>query len=646
MAWVRKQYKTGLAPDSYLTVDEWADKNRMLSNAASSEPGPWRTSRTPYLREIMEALSPSSPYERVIFMKGAQIGATEMALNWLGYIIDKSPGPTLLVAPSLDMAKDQSKTRIDPMIEDCPTIRGKVAEQRSRDGGNSALMKEFPGGFIAMTGANSPRSMRSKPIRNLFLDEVDSYPGDVGGEGDPVMLATARTRTFRRRKIFMASTPTIEGRSRIESAYKQTDQRRFYVPCPRCGKYQVLTWPHIKWDPSYPEGAWYECEHCGGRIENYEKETMLAKGHWRSEVPGYHGRFVGFFLSSLYSPVGWYSWGEAAVDFTEAVRDQQKLKTFVNTVLGECWQERGDAPEWEKMFMGRNQSWRRGEVPEGGLLLTAGTDVQKDRIEVLIRAWGRDLENWVVDHRVLMGDTADLGGAPWSGLDALMSESFPLAGYPEVFLHISSLALDTGFQTQTCYSWSRKYFPPRVMPIKGQDSLSIMIAQPKAVDVVLNGKRKSRSLKLFNIGVSLLKSELYAWLRLPKPGTGETVPVGYCHLPNMDEEWFKQLCAETMVQHQAKGGHVTYEWVQLRPRNEVLDMMCYSRAAAALCQIDKYTTAHWDRLEETITGSIAPRVQEISSVPVIPPVENPQVQKPSVRIIQRRRGQISSGFHA
>jgi len=404
----------------------------------------------------------------------------------------------------------------------------------------------------------------------------------------------------------------------------------------------VLTWLHVKWLPANPAGAWYECEHCGGRIENYEKEQMLARGHWKAEVKGYRGKSVGFFISALYSPVGWYSWGEAAVDFVEASRDQQKLKTFINTVLGECWQERGDAPEWEKMFMTRDLSWNRGEVPEGGLLLTAGADVQKDRIEVLVRAWGRDLENWVVDHHVLMGDTADLGGAAWAGLDAIMSESFP--NHSGAQLHISSLALDTGFQTQSCYSWSRKYMPPRVMPIKGQDSLSIMIAQPKAVDVVLNGKKKTHALKLFNIGVSLLKSELYAWLRLPIPGAGETVPVGFCHLPNMDEEWFKQLCAETMVEHKAKGGRVSYEWMQLRPRNEVLDMMCYSRAAAALCQIDKFTTAHWDRLEESITGSISPRIQP---APVAPPIENPNTQtfKPSARIIKRRRGQISSGFH-
>lgn len=636
--WVFQQFKAGLAPDPLMSVSEWADKFRFLSHTASAEPGPWRTDRTPYLREIMDALSSSSRYERVVFMKGAQVGATEMGLNWLGYIIDKAPGPALLVGPTVEMAKAQSKTRIDPMILDCPSLLDKVADQKSRDSGNTMLMKEFPGGFLAMTGANSPASLRSKPIRYLMLDEVDAYPGDVGGEGDPVTLALARTRTFSRRKIFIPSTPTISGHSRIEKAYKESDQRRFYVPCPRCGGFQVLIWARVKWDSGRPEGAWYECEHCGGKIHNFEKDGMLSRGEWRAEVKDYHGRTAGFHLSSLYSPVGWFSWGEAATQFVEAKKSQELLKVFVNTVLGECWEERGEAPEWERLYMGREE-YRIGVVPDGGLLLTAGADVQKDRIEVLVRAWGRGLENWVIDHRIFMGDTADLGGEPWRRLDELMAEGFEHERGST--LHISSLAIDTGFQTQNCYTWARRYQPPRVMPVKGQDSLSIMIAQPKAVDVVLNGKRKSRALKLFNVGVSLLKSELYAWLRLPHPGPGEATPIGYCHLPDMDEEWYKQLCSETLVQREAKGGRVMYEWVQLRPRNEVLDMMIYSRAAAALCNVDKFTTVHWDRLEEAVVGSIRQRAPR--PVPQSSPAPAPAAPRASSGIAKRRRGQLSSG---
>jgi phage terminase large subunit GpA-like protein len=209
-------------------------------------------------------------------MKGAQVGATEMGLNWLGYIIDNVPGPTLVVAPTVDMAKAQTKTRLDPMIASCPTISVKVSEPRSRDGTNTMMLKEFPGGFIGMTGANSGAALRSKPIKNLMLDEIDAYPSNVSGEGDPVNLALARTRTFPRRKIFMASTPTTAGRSRIEKAYQESEQKRFYVPCPKCGGYQVLKWSRVKWEPGKPREAWYECEHCACRIENWEKETIFS----------------------------------------------------------------------------------------------------------------------------------------------------------------------------------------------------------------------------------------------------------------------------------------------------------------------------------------------------------------------------------
>lgn len=624
-----------LEPDPYQTISEWSDKNRILSSQSSGEPGLWRTSRTPYLKAIMDSLSPGSRFERVVFMKGAQVGATEMGLNWLGYIIDKMPGPTLVVAPTVDMAKAQTKTRLDPMIAACPALAAKISEPRSRDGSNTMMLKEFPGGFIGMTGANSGASLRSKPIKYLMLDEVDAYPGNVSGEGDPVNLALARTRTFPGRRIFLASTPTVSGRSRIEKAYNESDKRRFYVPCPRCGGYQVLQWPRVKWDPGNPRDAWYECEHCGGRIENWEKESMLPKGEWRSEVPEYQGIVAGFYLSSLYSPVGWFSWGEAASMFLEAKKNVELLRVFVNTVLGECWEERGDAPEWERLYLNREE-YEMGRVPTGGLLLTAGADVQQDRIEVLIRAWGRGMENWIIDHRVFMGNTADLGSEPWHRLDELMSESFEHEIGAN--LHISSLALDTGYNTQQCYAWARRYQAPRVMPVKGQQSLAVIVSQPKAVDVAIDGKRKSAALKLFNVGVSLLKSELYAWLRLPHPGPGEAVPVGYCHLPDRDEEWFKQLCSETLVEHQVKGGRTVYEWVQIRPRNEVLDMMVYSRAAAALCNVDKFTSAHWDRLEEAVIGHVTPRQQ---------PRQQPQNQpapKPSDRIVKRRRGIISGGI--
>jgi phage terminase large subunit GpA-like protein len=391
----------GARPDPLLTVSEWADRYRRLSQRASAEPGPWRTERTPYAKEIMDCLSASSPVERVVLIKGAQLGGTEVGNNWLGYIIHQAPGPCLAVQPTVEMAKRNSKQRIDPLIEESEALRGLVSEPRSRDSGNTTLAKEFPGGMLVMTGANSAVGLRSMAVRYLFMDEVDAYPGDVDGEGDPIKLALARTRTFARRKIFMVSTPKITGLSKIEAAFDDSDQRRYWVPCPHCQEFQVLRFAQLRWPRQQPERAGYICEHCEGEIQNYQKHWMLPRGELRTASPG-AGKAAGFHLSSLYSPVGWFSWADVAVMFTEAQKNPALLQVFANTVLGETWAQQGDAPEWQRLY-DRREDYPIGTVPPGGLLLTAGVDIQKDRIEVEVVAWGRGKESWSVDYSSARG---------------------------------------------------------------------------------------------------------------------------------------------------------------------------------------------------------------------------------------------------
>ncbi len=267
----------GLKPDPNFTVSAWADNHRILSSISSSEPGPWRTDRTPYLKEIMDCLSPSHPCEKVVFMKGAQIGGTECGNNWMGFVIHHAPGPMLIVNPTVETAKRTSKMRIDPAIENCPALKEKVKDPRARDSGNTILMKEFPGGVLVMTGANSAVGLRSMPIRYLFLDEVDGYPDDAAGEGDPVNLAIQRTATFSNRKIFMISTPTIKNYSRIETAFLEGDQRYYFVPCPDCGEFQKLKWAQIKWPKGQPEPAYYVCEKCSSVWQDYQKAEILKQ---------------------------------------------------------------------------------------------------------------------------------------------------------------------------------------------------------------------------------------------------------------------------------------------------------------------------------------------------------------------------------
>lgn len=579
-----------IKPLPILSVSEWADKHRILSGKASAEPGPWRTSRTPFLKEIMNKLSTDDPTEEIVFMKGAQVGGTECGNNWLGYIIDHNPAPTMIVQPTVELAKRNSKQRIAPLIEECPNLTSKVKEARARDSGNTVLAKEFPGGILVMAGANSGVGLRSLPAKNLFLDEIDAYPDDVGGEGDPVSLARARSRTFTRRKIFKVSTPLIEGRSRVENSYKNSDQRKFNVPCPRCGTLQWLKWSQVKWEKDKPAGAWYECESCHGKIENWEKTKMLEAGIWVKDNP--ESKIAGFHLSSLYSPVGWASWGELAELWVEAKGDRDKLKTFVNTVLGETWKEKGEAPEWKRLYE-RRALYEQNTLPDPVCLLTAGADIQKDRIEVEIIGWAREKVSYSIDYRVFMGDTSSITNEPWKKLTELVHEVWERKG---VEIPLKMLAVDTGYNTQTCYTWVRQFPITKVIAVKGQDSMPVMVGQPKAVDVTTRGKKIRYGLKLFSIGVSLIKNETYGFLKMSSPDEGDDPPHGFCYFPQYDEEYFKQLTAEELSIKIVRG-FKKYEWEKKRERNEALDCRVYGRAASSVCGIDRFKNEHWEKLE-------------------------------------------------
>ena len=590
-------WRRGMAPDPSLTVSEWADRHRVLSQKGSPEPGQWSTDRTPYLREIMDALSPSSSTERVVFMKSAQIGGTEAALNLVGYIIDMAPGPAMLVQPTVEMAKRVSKQRVDALISESPRLRGKVRPARERDSGNTVLQKDFPGGTLILTGANSAVGLRSMPVRFLILDEVDGYPPDADGEGDPVNLAIARTSNFLRRKVLSISTPSVDGASRIQDGWEESDKRHFDVPCPQCGELQPLQWNRVNWTDLErpPERAAYVCVN-GCVIEHREKIRMLAGGRWRATADG-DGKTAGFHVSALYSP--WLSWGELAQQFLQAKGSAERLKTFVNTMLGETFADVADAPDWERLQR-RAESYKLGTVPAGGVILTAGADVQDDRIEVEIVAWGPDAENWSVDHRVLMGrpDQSEV----WRQLDQVLAERFPHEEGGD--LQILRLCVDTGgHYTADVLAWSARQDPSRVMAIQGRDSLSMPVGSPTLTDIrQRDGKRKRRGGRIWPVGVSLLKGRLYSWLASDPPTEGEEKPYGLCHFPAYDAEYFKQLTAERKVKRKTRQGYIRFEWQKVRERNEVLDCRAYAMAAMETLRLDRWTDQDWQAARANLTG--------------------------------------------
>lgn len=619
-----------LRPPPELTISDWADQNRRLSSEASAEPGQWRTSRAEYQRGIMEAISDAG-VESVVIMSSSQVGKTEMLNNSVAYHIDQDPAPIMVVMPTERDAETWSKDRFSPMARDTPCLTGKIADPKSRDGNNKILHKRFPGGHLTIVGANAPSGLASRPIRLLMCDEVDRYPFSAGAEGDPVNLAKKRTVTFWNRKIVLVSTPTNRGASRIEAAYEESDQRQYHVPCPECGEPQVLVWGQVKWDKTTggahrPETAKYHCIQCNAAWTDETRWAAIGKGHWQAREP-FTG-IAGFHLNEIYSP--WVRLEAMAKAFLSArAGGDDTMKTFINTSLGETWVESGEAPDWQRL-LDRKEDWAAGTVPANALFLTAGADVQKDRIEVDVWAWGRGLESWLIDHIVIEGGPGS--EACWNGLTDLLGRTWQHANGSQ--MTIARLAIDTGYETPAVYGWARKVGFGQVAPVKGVEGFNRAspVSGPTFVDATIAGKRLRRGARLWTVAVSTFKSETYRFLRLERPtpeelAAGTDYPPGTLHLPNwIDSEWLKQLVAEQLVTVRNKRGFARLEWQKLRERNEALDCRVYARAAAWILGADRWSEKQWDELERQVAApeKDAPAVSQSRSA-------RPTSQRRSVR---------------
>ncbi len=372
----------------------------------------------------------------------------------------------------------------------------------------------------------------------------------------------------------------------------------------------MLKFQRLQWPKGEPEKAVYLCEHCDGAIENFHKTNMLERGEWRASSAN-DGKTVGFHLSSLYSPVGWFSWGQAARMFEEAQKSPELLQVFVNTVLGETWVEQGEAPDWRRLY-DRREDYRIGVVPAGGLFLTAGADVQKDRIEVEIVAWGRGKESWSVDYRVLKGDTSRQ--PVWGELTKLAGETFRT--HPGVDLPVVKLAIDSGYAPTEVYGWVKQQSPGRVVVVKGDSRAPALVGLPSSVEVGPHGKRIQRGVRIWPVNSGMAKQELYRWLRLERPTeeSGEPFPAGYCHFPRYNEEFFKQLTAEQLVTR-VVNGYPKPEWQKTRERNEALDARVYAMAAAVIHGIERIPEKKWAEMEEALrppqAGEPSPRKKAI-----------------------------------
>ena len=526
--------------------------------------------------------------ETIVFMTGAQVGKTEIINNAIGYYISQDPSPILVVQPTLDMSKMWSNDRLAPMLRDTPALKNAVKDPRSRDSGNTLLQKSFVGGYIAMVGANSPAGLASRPVRCVFFDEVDRFPHSAGTEGDPIDLGRKRTSTFTyNRKIVMVSTPTNKGASRIEAAYEESDQRQYYVPCHDCGHKQVLKWGQVQWEKDKPETASYICEGCGSVWDDADRYRAVRAGEWVAQNPEH--KIAGFHLSGLYSP--WTPLADAARDFLVAKKSPETLRVFVNTFLAETWEDEGITIN-DIRFEDREEDWGDA-LPDDIVVITAGIDVQDDRLECELVGFGRDEESWSISYKTLYGDpsTPHL----WNDLDNILKASYTTESGRQ--LGIRAACIDSGgHYTQAVYNFVRPREGRRIFAIKGMGGEQRpLVGRPS--------KNNIGKIKLFTVGTFPIKELIFSRLRIQSEGAG------FCHFPaGRSDEYYQQLANSEKIVTKYQKGFPRRDFVKTRTRNEALDCRVY--AYAALCILSLNINAVADRVVNAPEPETQPQPQQ------------------------------------
>ena len=562
-----------------LTVTQWADKHRRLSPESSVEVGPWRTRRTPYLKEPMDAFT-DPKIRRLVMVAASQVGKSELLNNIIGYIIDQDPGSILFVHPTTIDAKEYSKLRIAPMIRDSKTLRAKVAEAKSRDSSNTILSKAYPGGILTLCGSTEAHALASKPIRYLLGDERDRWAISAGKEGDPWELARARQITFYNAKAVEVSTPTIKNASAIETSFSEGTMERWCVACPHCGEYNNIVFSDIHFEYTEKEirgkkiykvtDAWYGCPSCGA--VSVENEIKRQPAKWIAENPDAYKKGVrSFWLNAFVSP--WLGWKDIIQLFLDATGDTEKLKVVYNTRFGELWEDRGNLED-EDSFMARREEYP-AELPEGVLVLTCGVDTQVDRLEYEVVGHGHFGETWGIKRGMLMGRP----GYPevWEQLDDVIDHVYRFAdGYG---LRISLTFVDEGgLNTQDVRMACRERMGKKVFAIKGLGGSDIpYTAPPKKMQIMVSGKAVGTCWQ-YQLGVDAGKQAIMDSLRVKQPGTK------YSHFPRnegagYDAAFFRGLLSERLVYKKGRKKPWVWEKIPGHERNEPLDCRNYANAA-------------------------------------------------------------------
>jgi phage terminase large subunit GpA-like protein len=583
-------FSRGIKPDPDLWVDEWADEYMQIPQGNGAEHGKYKTDRTPFAREVMRVLSPSHPAKRVVAMVASQLLKTQVGINWLSASIHQAPGNMLVLLPSLNLARRVSG-RIGKTIDAVPELRERVAPVRSRDSRNTIDTKEFSGGTLYITTAGSAANLAEIPARYVYGDEVDRWDVSVDQEGDPVELAETRTSTYgRNAKIYYTSSPTIDKASRIDTLFRQGDQRYYHVPCPHCGEFQVLEWENLWWSADFAQAS-YVCKHCGSHIEESSKTDLLAAGEWRAAGKG-DGETISFTLSALYAPLGWVSWASLAKQYAKAKDaydkgDPEPMQVFYNTRLARCWDDIKERTTPEEL-QARAEPFELRTVPDEVLVVTAAVDTQDDRLELKIIGWGEGMERWTLDYQVIMGDPAT--SAPWDELDVILRT--PLRRANGLNMTIRATAVDSGgHHTQDVYEFTRARRYRNVFAIRGasRPGKPVLSSQPSKVDINRRGKVEKRGAELWIVGTDTAKDWLHSrWKLASGPGSihfSVDLPLAF----------YEQICSERRLITYVKG-HARTQWVKNKgDRNEALDLSVYNLAAAQRLGLHKWRETDWER---------------------------------------------------
>ena len=636
-------FADSIEPPRPLSVSQWAAQNRMVSEESGSPyPGRWRNERVPYLAKVMDCCGLDDPCREVVFVGGAQSGKSEVGLNVFGYTVDYAatvmPSPMLIFLPSIDEALKYNRAKLQTTIEATPTLAQKIADEVSRSSvGSTAGYKKFPGGYCIVAGANSSKALQMVSVRVLICEEVSEYPASVGQRGEPLAQADARTKAYltRKAKRVYISTPGLKGSCRITAKYEQSDQHKRYVRCPHCGWYQVLSWPRMRWEADRPPyRAWFECAANGCAIDGLDdRKRLLAAGEWFKTFAGSEGNpppppafdgsefehwqrrpneglQPGFQIWQAYNPG--VPWDDTVDEYHKALGNPATMKTFVQQGLGEPWEERGDAPDAERLVE-RRQAWPARSLPPQVLFLTGATDVQQDRLEWAVYGWDRMFGCYLIDFGMIMGSPE--GPEPWKKQEEVVERRYRDAwgrSWP-----VDLWGVDAGYLSQQVYRFVSRYAQSgKVMALDGREGWKLpAIGTPSVKDVDYDGRKKG-AVQLWPVGTWDLKSEIYHALRLTLDGAdadGIWKPGAAHFSERTDLAFFQQLTAEVLIDRQLPNGTIVKRWVKTAHRNEQHDLAVYARALArhATQGLDEND---WQHLAAERSGDPATMQADLASI--------------------------------